>query len=116
MDEVIQLLESMVRMSIDTAPRRSIANIMNILIAICIEYNVLSQNAQNTIKTMAGEIEDLLPQKYKLEALKEENEKLKKDGLGLNKKNDHLENFNKHLIKFDRSDEQIDVLTEFRAV
>merc|ERR1712082_533525 len=54
MVEIIQQLEDMGKLSLDTAPKKRVTNILNFIIALCIEYNALSQKAQKTISTMSS--------------------------------------------------------------
>ena len=89
--EVIKSLETLLKIKIDTAPRRNIENIIKMILAICIEFNMQMQNAQETMKTMAGVIEELILQRYKIEALETENKKLEESKEKLRSVNERLE-------------------------
>ena len=114
--EVIKSLETLLRIRIDTAPRRNIENIIKIILAICIEFNIQMQNAQETIKTMAGVIEELILQRYKIEDLEIENKKLVKSKEKLRSVNDKLERYNDHMREFSKptedANENRDVVNE----
>ena len=74
MEKALCILGNMVQLSLESAPRDHLISIINILVAICIEYNVVNQNAHNTIKEMAEVIEELLPLKKKVKEVEEDRE------------------------------------------
>ena len=120
LEEVINSLETLLKMKIDTAPRRNIENIIKIILAICIEFNVQMQNAQESMRTMAGVIEKLILQRFKIEALEAENrkledskEKLKSMNVELTKYSDHMRIFTEKYTKsIEGVDEDRDILSE----
>ena len=98
--EVIKSLETLLKIKIDTAPRRNIENIIKIILAICIEFNEQMQNAQETITTMAGVIEELMLQRYKIETLEVENKKLEESKEKLETVNERLKDYNDHMREY----------------
>ena len=76
LQEVIKALETLVNMNLCTAPTRNIENIIRIILSICIDYSTQVQAMQETMRSMAVYIRELLLQRYKMEALEEENRKM----------------------------------------
>ena len=73
--EVIRALESLVVLEIDTAPAKSMENIVRIVLTFCIDHSEKIQSIQETMAAMSRFIRELLEQKYRLEALKVEKDK-----------------------------------------
>ena len=97
--EVIQALEKLIDMRIDYTPKEQVENILKIILAVCIESNVQMRLAQETLRIMAIFIDELLVNRYKMEALETENDRLREREEILRIQISNLECHNKQIKK-----------------
>ena len=84
--EVIKALETLAEMDLSMTPAKQMENILRIILAICIDYNIQVQSIQETMVSMARFIRELLVLGYKIEiidrdriGLEVENQKMKSE-------------------------------------
>ena len=94
LQEVILALETLVVLKLDNAPIKHVENIIKIIISICIDFNIQVQTIQETMKSMAGFIKELLVQRYRIEIVNLENKRLEEEKQAVMEENSNLKVYN----------------------
>ena len=98
MEEVIKALETLVGLNLNNAPINNIENIIKIILSICIDYSAQVQATQETMRTMAKLIRELLINRYRVELMNEEIRKIEKEKEAAVKEVQNFKLFNKALM------------------
>ena len=98
MEEVIKALETLVGLNLNNAPINNIENIIKIILSICIDYSAQVQATQETMRTMAKLIRELIINRYRVELMNEEIRKIEKEKQAAVKEVQNFKKFNKALM------------------
>ena len=99
LEEVINALETLVGMNLDTAPIRNIENIIKIILSICIDYSIQIKSTQETMITMAEFIKELIKYRYRMEILEDEIKKVEREKQEATEEIDNLKRYNSAVKK-----------------
>ena len=97
LEEVIKALETLVGLNLSTAPMKNIENIIKIILSICIDYSTQVQATQETMRTMAKLIRELMINRHRMEILDREAKKVEGEKQAAMKEVDNLKKYNEAL-------------------
>ena len=97
LEEVIKALETLVGLNLSNAPIRNIENIIKIILSICIDYSAQVQATQETMRTMAKLIRELIINRYRVELMNEEIKKIEGEKQAAIKEVENFKKYNKAL-------------------